>query len=200
MIQDWGFNYIYLRYQVAITRINVTDHSYQDVAQIPMVEDFEYATLTTRFSKASWMNSTAHLWMCGALDQEEKEENSKNNKNPYVLDPFLNEKFVPDAWMDILATVDVCVNEVTPIAFCDKEGYDLIPFHMISIVNHPLNHKDSNKKLWELQEEQAKFLYLREEILVRERESSEDICGYSSEGEVNIGEEYYDASNKLEEY
>ena len=33
MIQDWGFNYIYLRQQEAITRVNLKDHSYKDVAQ-----------------------------------------------------------------------------------------------------------------------------------------------------------------------
>ena len=66
MIQDWGFNYIYLRQQEAITRINVTDHSFRDVARTP-VEDFESATITTRSSKPSWMNSTSHLWMCGEI-------------------------------------------------------------------------------------------------------------------------------------
>ena len=55
MIQDWGFNYIYLRQQEAITRINLLDHSYRDVARTP-IEDFESATLTTKSSKPSWMN------------------------------------------------------------------------------------------------------------------------------------------------
>ena len=36
--------------------------------------------------------------------------------------------------MDVLATVDVCVNETSPTVFCDKEGYNLIPFHMVSAV------------------------------------------------------------------
>ena len=42
MIQDWGFNYIYLRQQQAVTRINLSNHSYRDVARTP-VEDFESA-------------------------------------------------------------------------------------------------------------------------------------------------------------
>ena len=128
MIQDWGFNYIYLRQQEAITRINVTDHSYWDVARTP-VEDFESATLTSKSSKPSWMNQTSHIWMCGASDHDDQEERkSENDGDTYILDPFPNDKFVPDAWMDILATVDVCVNEVTPIVFCDEEGYDLVSF------------------------------------------------------------------------
>ena len=35
MIQDWGFNYIYLKQPQAITRINLGDHSYRDVAETP---------------------------------------------------------------------------------------------------------------------------------------------------------------------
>ena len=44
-----------------------------------------------------------------------------------ILDPFPNDKFIPDGWMDILATVDVCVNEVTPTVFVMRK--DLIWFH-----------------------------------------------------------------------
>ena len=54
MIQDWGFNYIYLRKQQAVTHINLSDHSYRDVARTP-VEDFESsATATTKSSRPSW--------------------------------------------------------------------------------------------------------------------------------------------------
>ena len=57
MIQDWGFNYIYLRQNEAITRINLLDHSYRDVARTP-IEDYESATLITISSQQSWNNST----------------------------------------------------------------------------------------------------------------------------------------------
>ena len=81
----------------------------------------------------------SHLWMCEASDQEvEGDHEPENDWDSYILDPFPNDKFVPDAWMDILATVDVCVNEVTPSVFCDEEGYDLISFHMVfAIEDHP---------------------------------------------------------------
>ena len=29
--------------------------------------------------------------------------------------------------------MDVCVNEVTPTVFCDEEGYDIIPIHMVGV-------------------------------------------------------------------
>lgn len=132
MIQDWGFNYIYLRQQEAITRININDHSYRDVARTP-VEDFESATITAS-SRPSWVKSTPELWMCGASDAEDENEENSKSDDAYVLDPFPDQKFVPDAWMDILATVDVCVNEVNPVIFCDEEGYDIAPFFMVQAV------------------------------------------------------------------
>ena len=93
MIQDWGYNYIYLRQQEATTRINLQDHSYRDVARTP-VEDFEFATRTTKSSIPSWVNSTSHLWMCGASDNGKEPEKEKEEEN-YIRDPFPNDKFVP---------------------------------------------------------------------------------------------------------
>ena len=76
-----------------------------------------------------------HLWMCGASDGE----NNQNCKEPsvdeaYILEPFPNDQLVLDACMDDLAIVDVCVNKTSLIVFCDEEGYDIIPFHMVSAV------------------------------------------------------------------
>ena len=50
MIQDWGFNYIYLRQDTSITKVNMRDHSFRDVAKTP-IEDFEFATIS--YSKPS---------------------------------------------------------------------------------------------------------------------------------------------------
>ena len=36
MIQDWGYNYIYLRHAHATTCIDLKDHSYKDVAHTPI--------------------------------------------------------------------------------------------------------------------------------------------------------------------
>ena len=40
MVQDWGYDYIYLRHMETTTRINLKDHSYRDVMRT-RVEDFE---------------------------------------------------------------------------------------------------------------------------------------------------------------
>ena len=74
--------------------------------------------------------------MCGASEGEidEGDVGPKLDED-YILEPFSNDQFIPDAWQDVLATVDVCVNEVTPTVFCDEEGYDIIPVHMIRVLN-----------------------------------------------------------------
>ena len=41
MIQDWGFNYIYLRQPQAVMRINLGNHSYRDVARTPVIHSHD---------------------------------------------------------------------------------------------------------------------------------------------------------------
>src|SRR5271170_600170 len=135
MIQDWGFNYIYLRKQEAITRINLANHSYRDVARTP-VENFESATTRAKSSVPSWIAPHKEIWMCGASE----EGGSKGDLDisacdeAYIPEPFPEADLEPSGWRDILATLDVCVNEVTPTVFCDEEGYDLAPFQMIRVI------------------------------------------------------------------
>ena len=48
MVQDWGFNHLYWCQESAVTRVNLKDHSFGDVARTP-IEDFD--TKTTNQSK-----------------------------------------------------------------------------------------------------------------------------------------------------
>ena len=94
MIQDWGFNYIYLRQDTSITRVNMRDHSFRDVAKTP-VEDFESATIS--YSKPSLIGQPTHLWMCGTSkngDQKEKEK-ERSELNDYILEPMQNTNLNP---------------------------------------------------------------------------------------------------------
>ena len=59
MIQDWGSNYVYLRQPKAITRINLIDHSYQDVTKTP-VEEFETISIGDDSDVPSWVNMRSH--------------------------------------------------------------------------------------------------------------------------------------------
>ena len=87
MIQDWGFNYIYLRQDTSVTRVNMRDHSFRDVAKTP-VEDFESTTIS--YSKPSWIGQPTHLWMCGTSENgDQKDRERKERKlNDYILEPF----------------------------------------------------------------------------------------------------------------
>lgn len=69
MIHDWGSNYIYLRQQHVVTRVNLIDHSYQDVARMP-IDDFESTTTRDESLVPLWVNSRTHKWMNGATDKE----------------------------------------------------------------------------------------------------------------------------------
>ena len=65
--------------------------------------------------------------MCGASDDEKKQKHKEPSINEAdILEPFPNNQFITDARMDVLATVDVCVNETCPIVFYDDEGYGLV--------------------------------------------------------------------------
>ena len=65
MTQDWGSNQIYLKGKHEAIRIDTIDHSYFDVAKIPLVD---YDTQTSRNSKLlAWKQAKAQFWMCGAL-------------------------------------------------------------------------------------------------------------------------------------
>ena len=43
MVQNWGYDYIYLRHECAITRVNLKNHSYRDVTHMPM-EEFDFGS------------------------------------------------------------------------------------------------------------------------------------------------------------
>ena len=82
--------------------------------------------------------------MCGASKggTDVEDERPKIDED-YILEPFPNDQFIPDAWQDILATMDVCINKVKPIVFCDEEGYDIIPIHMVKVFHEePDNDKE----------------------------------------------------------
>ena len=38
VIQDWGYNYLYLRHDGVTTRVNLTTHEYRDVAKLPVAD------------------------------------------------------------------------------------------------------------------------------------------------------------------
>ena len=63
MVQDWGYNYLYLRHETAITRINLHNHSYRDVTHMPM-DEFDSAS--SEESDSTKEGDRTNLWMCDA--------------------------------------------------------------------------------------------------------------------------------------
>ena len=63
MIQDWGYNYLYLRHDSVITRVNLKNHSYRDVTRSP-VDEFDSAS--SEATRITVSDGKEELWMCGA--------------------------------------------------------------------------------------------------------------------------------------
>ena len=101
--------------------------------------------------------------------------------------------------MDTLATVDVCVNEVTPTVFCDEEGYDLVPFRMVSIIQEPLESKITEGRDINTVNEVTEILMVREEISICDKsQENEEVSSSEEDNELNK-QLFYDASDELED-
>ena len=131
MIQDWGSNHLYLRHANTITRVSTIDHSYKDVIEAPN-RDYDSNTTTNQRAPA-WVQAKAESWMCGASKNGSQKETKERgfNDDYYILEPFLEDLFKPLQWSHILATLDVCTNEVVPTQFCDEQGYGISPLYMV---------------------------------------------------------------------
>ena len=130
MIQDWGYNYLYLRQPNATTRIDLKDHSFRDVQNTP-VRDFETSTMEDM--TPSWLENGKLLWLCG-LDKNGSERKSEADSDGYIVEPFPEHKIEPFGWQDILATLDVCAEKVHATRHCDNEGYDIRSLNMVVVL------------------------------------------------------------------
>ena len=135
MVQDWGYNYLYLRHEIAITRVNLKNHSHGDVTHMPM-DEFDSASSENSNSQEG--DKRANLWMCGAsqatmlTDGFEWRKEVENDKFIHV--PYPEEKFEPFEWAHCLVAINVCTLNLG-IKFFDAKGYDIVPIQMIAIVN-----------------------------------------------------------------
>lgn len=131
-VQDWGYDYLYLRHEIAITRVNLKNHSHRDVTYTPM-EEFDSASSENSDSA----DEKEDLWVCGASQKSVITDGSEWCKyvmdDAYVSIPFKEEKLGPVEWNHVLATLDVCTLN-HGIKFCDKYGYDIIPIRMVQVL------------------------------------------------------------------
>ena len=124
-LEDWGYDYLYLRYEDVTTRINLKDHTFRDVTRIP-VEEFELAT--SNFTPRTNTDSTSvkDAWICHTLSQDLLEEDQRQidnitKKEDYILISFSEDDIDPYEWLHTLSTIDVCA--LPPqTQFCDESG------------------------------------------------------------------------------
>lgn len=82
MIQDWGYNYIYLRHNFVITQVNLKNNSSRDVTWCPVVDEFDSA-----FSKATRVITSdrrEESWMFGFSHKDFNPKSLKGNRR--ILD------------------------------------------------------------------------------------------------------------------
>ena len=174
-----------------------------DVAQTP-IEDFESATLSEKSTKPSWVQSNSQIWMCGALVKENEQNHKELSVDEaYILEPFPNDQFVPDGWMDVLATVDICVNETCPTVLCDDKGYDLVKFHMVSAIIEECEETACEHDPINMIETDLKAMNIRDEISFNDNinlGNEGDKSDSTIEGKDPSDQLLYDASDELDNY
>ena len=172
MVQDWGYNYLYLRHETAITRVNLNNHTHRDVTHMPM-EEFDSASSENSDSSDE---QRENLWMCGASKASVVTDGSEWCKDvmdeAYVPIPYPEEKFEPVEWPHCLATLDVCtLNHGTKL--CDEDGYDIIPIRMVAVIEH-----DNVKALPFVKER-----FHQEEVSIKDLSSADNADGEQSDDE-----------------
>ena len=70
------------------------------------------------------------IWLCKVIEEA---HNSKEDLNSYIPKPFLEHRFEPLGWNDVLATIDVCAN-IHATRHCDDEGYDIMSTYMVKVI------------------------------------------------------------------
>ena len=136
MVQDCGYDYIYLRHECASTRMNLNNHSYRDVTLMPM-EEFDSESFECSTESIEQANNP-NLWLCGAskssMQTDDSQWHREVEKEDYIPCPFLETLMEHVEWMHYLITLDTTITRPGS-KFYDKEGYDMHPLSMISILN-----------------------------------------------------------------
>ena len=69
VVQDWGYNYLYLRHDGVTTRVNLSTHKFRDVAKLP-IADFEFATTSKHKGNSSLYEGEDNFWLSEAEEIE----------------------------------------------------------------------------------------------------------------------------------
>ena len=83
LIQDWGYNYIYVQHPNGTNRIDLKDHSYKDVVNTPLRD--MVSTIAHEDLVPSWLVNGCPLWLSGAINKSDGEINASSLN--YVVKP-----------------------------------------------------------------------------------------------------------------
>ena len=81
-----------------------------------------------------------------------------------------------------------------------EEGYDLVPFQMVSVILDPPNHINLEEDETNTSVKEIEAMYFKDEISIRDESNIEEVVESSSDMEDPQGELFYDAFDELEEY
>ena len=85
VVQDWGFDRLYLRHDKCIVRVNLDDQSYKDVTKTPIIEDFESTTYDPAQGYTGEMDDASSdqgAWLCDLFEKAKNlEELERANRS-----------------------------------------------------------------------------------------------------------------------
>ena len=145
VIQDWGFDYLYLRHDDITTRVNLIDHTYRDIVKTP-IDDFDSCSsgLSPNTASSSGYLENALLFQdpAEAILAENKYWTDKALQDEaYILHPFPKHLMDEHEWIHVLAALDTCTIRNGP-QFCDDDEHDIIPIQMVNSKHYVIDCED----------------------------------------------------------
>ena len=102
MIQDQGYNYIYLCHSHAITHVNLKDHSYKNVIN-NLVQDMVSRAANEDLIPSRLIQNK----LVGTCElNEDSDKDGLTSSLDCIAKPFVEHELEPFRWYDILATLD----------------------------------------------------------------------------------------------
>ena len=106
VVQDWGYNRLYLRHKNAIVWVNLDDHTYRDVTKSP-IEDMNTTSYELNKELSSTETQEEGAWLCEIYEHASMQENVKMMENleldeAYMAQPNSNDTLAEPVWMHVL--------------------------------------------------------------------------------------------------
>lgn len=68
VVQDWGYNKLYLHHNNRVIKVNLDNHSYRDITKTP-VEDFEATLYDPQKEHTDDTTSEEGAWLCDLFER-----------------------------------------------------------------------------------------------------------------------------------